>query len=172
MAYKNSFTNGRIELNLTMSKQKMSTCLPHSTSLPRIHHLNLSIFEKMIFPLLEKIIAIIFSSFHVFLVLVGTTRFWFYTLLPLHFYCHFLAYVSFHPHQQKICTNSYNITILKKRSEQCFFFMLKFKCLNSKLVAKTVSWVWMNFFCPFRIVSSVWMKTHHDYPNTFYRIWH
>jgi hypothetical protein len=66
MAQINSFTNSWIKFNYTLSKPKMPMCLTHSTSLPTIHHSNLSISKKKILPILKKVTTIFFPPHDLF----------------------------------------------------------------------------------------------------------
>jgi hypothetical protein len=66
MACENSFTNGHIGLDYMPNNLEMPTCWAHSTSFPGIHRRNFSIFEKIIFLLLERVITIFIIFVHTF----------------------------------------------------------------------------------------------------------
>jgi len=137
MVYRNFFTNDRIGFICLLNKLKMPTCLAHSSSLIGIHCWNLSIFEKMIFPLPKKVMAIFF-----------------FFIPHFHFLYRFLVDVPSHLYK-KIHVNFNNITIMKRKKESWInhtSFYTKFGCLNPTLVTKIISWVdepFLSFQCHF-----------------------
>ncbi len=100
MAWRNSFNIGQIGFNCMSNKLETSMCQAHSNSLSTIHLWIFSIFEKIIFPLLEIITTIFFhffssqSNFGAAWLLPNSDS----QLSPFHFLCHLFVNVSFHFH--------------------------------------------------------------------------